>query len=921
MSWIRTDKTRVTLDFKQPVAAFAVRDERGDRLPHRTLLEKRDANNSFTSAEIEFVARDVPSLGYRTFFVAPIAAKDAAKDAVNDASNDTIENEFYRVTVDPQRGGAIKSIYDKAANREVIETSDGHLANEIAALAEDLSKKNVIYPAWEFWTTGARKFSTERIAKVTVEKRGATSRIAVEGEMPNMRGYRQMIELRDGVRRIDLRTELIEYAGNNELFVVNFPLAMRDAAFITEDRFGTVTRNRSKGFLDFRSNTDRLVSGAPVYSAYNWVAAGSSVTLDFTDAAGAKKASVPLRPLAIVRPRTGAHEQTTERIVSALIRRGISATPFYDDDDRARRANLTIEDSTMPRTLNDDISYHSFRVALGSSDENAYTRKLLARIDPAARSAFEARLTRDGAAYLFLYDRDVPAGWQPVPTLVIAGRDDANTKAAIEKLFATFGANADSLQLPVEVFADRERLADAATTDYGVALVNNGTIAASLERPDTLTLFLTHTAPFPGVNLPFGFVPEHKTHVFDYALYPHALGWRAARTTSVGYDFNNPLIARQLEPHAGSLPPTHSFLSIDNPHVILSALKLSGNPQATFRASEGEGARNLVARFYESSGHDAEARVTFGEPLALVRGTDLLERPGEGNETIEAGGKSFRVKADGFGIETYSLTPAKQSTPNPTALALGRTTEAVQPVASRYWLHNAGAAPLGNDPVKISVRPVEQMGALSTFAYDDAYNQGGTTTVAVRVSVVNNYQDRRAQGVATLEAAPGWRVVPERISYDIEPGGFASTDVVVLTYPVKKGEAWERASGLVKARTEHGGQLYQDVLHIGRPLMLTWDVIETDAGMNVRVRNPHRQRIEGALALITPPEAWADELNPREGAAPLEQGFVVAPSGETVISFPISNNGKARWAIARIAYNGFVEYKRADGIEEKPTAR
>ena len=211
--------------------------------------------------------------------------------------------------------------------------------------------------------------------------------------------------------------------------------------------------------------------------------------------------------------------------------------------------------------------------------------------------------------------------------------------------------------------------------------------------------------------------------------------------------------------------------------------------------------------------------------------------------------------------------------------------------------------------MKVSLRRVEQQDELSTFAYDDKYNQGGTTTISVRVQVVNNYRDRNYKGEVALEAPDDWRVVPNKLSFDIAPNGSFVKDVVVVAFPVKKNLEFERASGLIKARIEHDGQIFQDVLSIGKILPLEWTTETTADGVAVKIKNPHRQKIEGAIALIMPPEAWAFN----EPTFPRERGFSVAPNSEIVLNFEIGNAPQAAWKIARIAYNGSVEYKRADG--------
>jgi alpha-mannosidase len=902
LNWKRTDYVRAKIEFSDnKIFDFEIFDEQNNRIEFALLnVSLVHEVGNMSVAEVQFVANDVPSLGYKTFYV---RSSEKRRVAIDKNYQNPIENEFYRVTVDSNRGGAISSIFDKQANREIINAANGHLGNEIAILQEELTRKNVIYPAWEFWTTGKKNFSTEVKTTLIQENNGATKSIYIQGVLPNKTSFRQTISLHNGIKRIDFKTELIDYTGKDELFVVNFPLNLTNGALVTEDRFGTVVRNNSKGFLDFRTNTDKLVSGAPVYGVNNWAEYGSTLNLNFVDASGKSVASVPFKPTALVRPHGAQFENLTEEIVSSLVKRGVSVTPFYDDNDAARRKQLTIEDSTMPRQLNDDIAYHGFRIALGQERENLYSAALLKQVSVETRAKFEQRLARDGFAYLFVHDKNVPESWQPVPVLLIAG----DAKRGVEKLLAPIAKDEFALNISAESLADASVLPKV--ENYGVALINNGTPAVSLENPNTLTLFLTHTAIFPGVNLPFDFVPENKTHIFTYALYPHAGDWREADTVKVGENFNNPLIAVQTDIHSGDLPSEKSFLEVDKDNIVVSALKLGGNPQANFRSMYKENERPLFVRFYETEGNKTSPNFTFFQNGLEIGKVLLLE--GEPGETLTSKGNQFGTEVEGFSIDTFFLKPVNFPAQNTISTNVGDAKEIVQPVFSRYWMHNAGAAPIGNDAVKVSLRRVEQQDELSTFSYDDKYNQGGTTTVAVRVQVVNNYQDRRYKGSVRLEAPEDWRVVPDKLDFDIEPTGAFVKDVVVLAFPVKKDLAFERASGLIKARIEHEGQIFQDVLNLGKTFDLEWAIEKSEQGVQVKIRNPHRQAVEGAVALITPPEVWAFVAP----TFPREQGFSVPARGEIVLTFPIQSS--ENWAIARIAYNGNVEYARADARSQK----
>jgi len=105
MNWKRDDSVRVKVNDTNLV----IRDVMGEPVPHSAL----------PGNEIEFIAVGVPSIGYKTFYAEPGEVSRGSTDA---GDRDHFENEFYRITVDLDRGGAITSIYDKKAKREVIKT-------------------------------------------------------------------------------------------------------------------------------------------------------------------------------------------------------------------------------------------------------------------------------------------------------------------------------------------------------------------------------------------------------------------------------------------------------------------------------------------------------------------------------------------------------------------------------------------------------------------------------------------------------------------------------------------------------------------------------------------------------------------------------------------------------------------------------
>lgn len=135
LSWARDDlvHTHVSLygdaapgDISDYRKAVRLVDESGTSIPF--LIEQ--ASGTVSSAlELSFIARSVPSLGYKTYFVVPAEQPDPFPDAAEVKSDvderqpkrvlgtDEIENEYYRVSVDRATGHI--TVFDKELNRAV----------------------------------------------------------------------------------------------------------------------------------------------------------------------------------------------------------------------------------------------------------------------------------------------------------------------------------------------------------------------------------------------------------------------------------------------------------------------------------------------------------------------------------------------------------------------------------------------------------------------------------------------------------------------------------------------------------------------------------------------------------------------------------------------------------------------------------
>lgn len=177
---------------------------------------------------------------------------------------------------------------------------------------------------------------------------------------------------------------------------------------------------------------------------------------------------------------------------------------------------------------------------------------------------------------------------------------------------------------------------DISNGDHGVSLLNDSRYGHDCS-PNVIRMSVLRS--------PTGPVRATETegvHTVRYAIFPHAADWRAAGTVLRGFEFNNPMIARAAERHAGDLPGAFSFVQAAAGNVVPVALKMA------------EDSEDLILRAYESTGAAGALHVTLAGPMAAdaVHRTDLLENS---TEEIEPAGVSFDTAIGPFSIETFKL--------------------------------------------------------------------------------------------------------------------------------------------------------------------------------------------------------------------------------------------------------------------------
>ncbi len=110
--------------------SVVVRNRTGSPVPSQIVKSSADADGALVTAEVAFLAREVPAAGYDTYFLefstrgSPGPADSAASSLAVDESKLILENEFVRVRVDPATGG-VASLMAKPSGGEMLDPSSG----------------------------------------------------------------------------------------------------------------------------------------------------------------------------------------------------------------------------------------------------------------------------------------------------------------------------------------------------------------------------------------------------------------------------------------------------------------------------------------------------------------------------------------------------------------------------------------------------------------------------------------------------------------------------------------------------------------------------------------------------------------------------------------------------------------------------
>ena len=871
-TWQRKEPINAVVQLQQRPERYLMKDPEGNVVSYR-VVSCEEAEGGY-KATLRF-SPTVPALGYAAYSLSLDAGDAAMGDAVVEGSDTVIENEFYRIEVDPARGGGIVSLVDKKQGRELLDLTIDGPANRILALKETHDRMETQH---EFYTTGHRLSSEHYEAEVKSEKCADFQKLTVTYYLGNISPITQTITLNNGSGRIDFETRCDDYRDEDDLFCVTFPTNLKGVRPVFDDRFAPQVRNESRRSMDFRTHQYAMFSHCAVYAANQWMDYGPSVTVNMDE-----NNAVNLGMTQIIRANDSVEEASVERLLMALTKKTVPCTVFSD----GMQSNY----GSQIIHFNEDLTSDTRIVLSISGDGNAYAEKLLGEMDPGLKAQAEAKLAENGLVVVFLRDKDNL--WsKPIDVFLVWAAD----QTAVDRFVAAVEEDCTAgrfIDLPC-LMAQQPGKAD----DYGIALLNTGNIACSVEKGGMLNLMLFHTAEFYGnigkTNCGAKLVPERKSHVFTYSLYPHTESYREAELYRRALELNDPLFAVAAENTRADakLPSAMSFIRTEG-NAIVTAVKAGGAPMASMTSKIGSlEERGITIRCFEPDGVASHTRLYTSFDVKSGVRTNLLE---EGDEPANLQDNTLDLVLTPYEIETVRLTPVVSAAQ--TGVVLGAQREIVEPTYIRSWEHDLGSMPMGYLSVAavISRNPSEP---------DELH-------ICTEVSVANNYGDQAVSGMLNLELPEGWSADWTQKEYSVEATG-------CQVFPVTFTKPSAEAKGIIRLNYEHDGQNFCDVFEVGYfdpEFLVTYD----EDGLKATVVNTTSQRLIGELWMATPIETWGSMhgKNPfgKTSISPYCVKVDLEPGEQKVYDFQVAGDENISWyAVGKLCVNGRIHFS---GVEKK----
>jgi alpha-mannosidase len=229
--WERTEPvaSEVSLLQDSPSASIKVLDSSSAEIPVQIIEKRGDGDRNFY--RFVFMAENIPSFGYKVFRIASTESTPEFKTSLS-VSASGLENEFFRVTIDPYTGW-IKSIFDKTNGREVL-AGEGNVLQAIEDEPESMS-------AWELGLKDTlAKIGESGAAMGIIETGPVRATVRVKNIFRDSE-FQQDIVLYNKFPRIDCQMNF-NWQERKLMIKAAFPVNVKAETAEYEIPFGSVTR-------------------------------------------------------------------------------------------------------------------------------------------------------------------------------------------------------------------------------------------------------------------------------------------------------------------------------------------------------------------------------------------------------------------------------------------------------------------------------------------------------------------------------------------------------------------------------------------------------------------------------------------------------------------------------------------------------
>ncbi|MFN7995942.1 MAG: glycoside hydrolase family 38 C-terminal domain-containing protein [Bryobacteraceae bacterium] len=215
-SFQATEAVKYTPLFKEQIGNFRLLDDAGNPVPFRTdFAGRRETNEPLSMAAIEFVAREVPPMGYRLYQLESL--QGSIELPKPQTAEEQISNRYFTVAIDLKTGG-IRSIVSRETGEELLDSAE-YQGNELVIEEEkDPDMEGMLH-----FTETEVRMKQFPVDSITETRDDIGTRVRLSG--PFLSGRRQQeIRLYNDIPRIDFKTDLLGFPGHDGLLTAVFPL-------------------------------------------------------------------------------------------------------------------------------------------------------------------------------------------------------------------------------------------------------------------------------------------------------------------------------------------------------------------------------------------------------------------------------------------------------------------------------------------------------------------------------------------------------------------------------------------------------------------------------------------------------------------------------------------------------------------------